>query len=141
MALGRRINGPGWWAGRGQAATGFRMRPGFPTHVTDGRGGGCIEKTWGRGNGEIHLAPAEFGVLPGDSRVGKSGWQLGRGRNTKHQALHKGLTEVCTEQGRGQEHTSPGGGWKEKREHKGVRGSKTGTEMSPLDLVALKWGA
>lgn len=45
-----RINGLCWWTGRGQAATGVRMRPGFLTHVTDGRGGGCIEKTWGRGN-------------------------------------------------------------------------------------------
>lgn len=47
MALGGRIHGPGWWTEREQAATRVRIRPGFLTHMTDGRDGGYIEKTWG----------------------------------------------------------------------------------------------
>lgn len=137
--FGRQNEWACWWTGRAQAATGVRMRPGFLTHVTDGRGGGILRR---RGAGamekSIWLLPS-LGCCLGDSQVGKSvgSWEEA---GIESAGLRIMGSPGCAQSKGGARSTPHLEEVGKKSEHKGVRGSKTGTKMSPLDLVALKWG-
>lgn len=75
------------------------MRPGFLTHMTDGRGGGYIEKSWGGAmEKSIWLLPS-LGCCLGEVR-------LAAGERPEYKALgsYNGLTTVCAKQGQSTPH-------------------------------------